>query len=188
MVESGDSDGEGPLENEEEVIAEALSQADERASQRSAEQRSASASAGNQTGTSASVTVGSSGARTITDSLSAAASTGRGASALASLMSDPTSFIGSLRNISSKGFGSANFKPGRTPSREREVDRQSTRSVRSSSSQTSTEDQRKLNEQARRMRELLAMDAPSHRGGRSKRKVEREDLFERTAEDEESAS
>lgn len=73
---------------------------------------------------------------------------------LSALLNDPSSFIGSLK---SRNYGASSL-PGRSV-----YDQNSGRKS------SSPKDKVSLSDQAQRLRDLLALDAPSHRGSKSKR-------------------
>lgn len=86
----------------------------------------------------------------------------KGEEALAAMLADPTSFLGSLRPSSE---GSASLAYTSTGPAYLKLPGSSNRDLKKADQEAVS-----LNEQAMRLRDILAMDAPSHRGRRSKSK------------------
>ncbi|KAK9896687.1 hypothetical protein P389DRAFT_82866 [Cystobasidium minutum MCA 4210] len=83
---------------------------------------------------------------------------GQAAASLSVILNDPSTFIGSLK---SRGYGTASAGvTGRSPA---------DYAVSPDSSKPKDKDRVSLSDQAQRLRELLALDAPSHRSTKSKR-------------------
>lgn len=83
---------------------------------------------------------------------------GQAAASLQALLNDPSSFIGSLK---SRGYGAAASASSGTG--------QSPADFAISPSSSTAKDSVSLSDQAQRLRDLLALDAPSHRSTKSKR-------------------
>jgi len=106
------------------------------------------------------------GPKTIIGSLSASLQSGKGAQSLAAMLNDPSSFIGSLRNANHMNRGSTNPSTYAGPSSYSQTG--GSDEPNSGAGSLSGNNAVRLNEQSRRMRDLLGVDAPSHRGRRSK--------------------